>query len=179
MTTKTNTNNAEFRASFVQTLKKVNDNYQKTFRTILNEEANTLANILKNKSPVGATKQLKNGWKVIPARKRSNTLTVAVTIDNTSANSINRIAGRPPGKMPPSNALIPWVRIKLGISGDRAKGVAFVIARAIGKKGTRRYRSGKNVLGLNRKTNRYNRDSPVLKTQQRIIGRINQLARKK
>lgn len=45
--------------------------------------------------------------------------------------------GRKPGKMPPVDAIEYWVRRKLGITGDReARSVAFVIARAIGRKGT-------------------------------------------
>lgn len=178
MATKTTTSNSQFRASFVQALKTVNEGYQVAFRQILNEEAKTLVDTLKAKSPVGATGQLKNGWKIVPARRQRNQLTVQVSVDNTSQNSINRIAGRPPGRMPPSNALVPWVRAKLGISGSRARGVAYVIARAIGKRGTKRYQSGENVLGLNRKTNTYNRNSPVIKAQFRIIGRINQLAQR-
>lgn len=46
--------------------------------------------------------------------------------------------GRKPGKRPPpSKALEPWVRKKLGVPRDEAAGVAFVVARSIGIKGTR------------------------------------------
>lgn len=45
--------------------------------------------------------------------------------------------GRKPGKMPPVDAIELWVRRKLQISDDkRARSVAFVIARAIGRRGT-------------------------------------------
>ena len=40
-----------------------------------------------------------------------------------------------PGKMPPPGALIRWVELKLRIRGKRARGVAFVIARNIAKRG--------------------------------------------
>jgi len=36
---------------------------------------------------------------------------------------------------PPSKALIPWVKKKLGVPDDRAKGVAFLIARKIYERG--------------------------------------------
>ena len=45
--------------------------------------------------------------------------------------------GRRPGKMPPVSAIELWVRRKLGISGTEARQVAYVVARAIGKRGTR------------------------------------------
>jgi hypothetical protein len=45
--------------------------------------------------------------------------------------------GRKPGKMPPASALELWVTRKLGISGDEATSVAWLIARKIGKRGTK------------------------------------------
>jgi hypothetical protein len=51
--------------------------------------------------------------------------------------------GRRPGRRPPpTKALIPWVRRKLRVGRDEAKGVAFVVARAIGRRGIK----GKYVL---------------------------------
>lgn len=47
------------------------------------------------------------------------------------------IHGRKPGKMPPVNALLPWVMKRTGIQGMRARSVAFLIARRIGKRGTK------------------------------------------
>lgn len=45
--------------------------------------------------------------------------------------------GRKPGKMPPVAAIELWVRRKLGINNDKeARSVAYVIARAIGRRGT-------------------------------------------
>ena len=39
---------------------------------------------------------------------------------------------------PPVDALIDWVRIRFGISGDKeARGVAFLVARKIARKGTK------------------------------------------
>ena len=46
--------------------------------------------------------------------------------------------GRTPGKRPPpSKAIEPWVKKKMGVPADEVAGVAFVVARSIGKKGTR------------------------------------------
>ena len=43
--------------------------------------------------------------------------------------------GRKAGKMPPPSALERWVHLVLKGPTDRAKGVAFLVARAIGKRG--------------------------------------------
>lgn len=43
--------------------------------------------------------------------------------------------GRKPGKFPPTGPLELWVRRKLGVNGDKAPGVAFLVARKIAKKG--------------------------------------------
>lgn len=50
--------------------------------------------------------------------------------------------GRRPGqKPPPVNALLDWVGLRFGISDPkRVKRMAFLISRAIGKRGTRAYR---------------------------------------
>lgn len=50
--------------------------------------------------------------------------------------------GRRAGVRPPSSALIPWVRRKLRVPAKRAAGVAFVVARAIG----RRTIAGRHIL---------------------------------
>lgn len=44
--------------------------------------------------------------------------------------------GRRPGKMPPVEAIQLWVTRKLGLQGNEAKSAAFLIARAIGRRGT-------------------------------------------
>lgn len=56
-----------------------------------------------------------------------NPLTYAVAVEN----------GRKPGRMPPIDAIQLWV-IRKGIAGrDDSRSVAFLIARAIGRRGTK------------------------------------------
>jgi len=43
--------------------------------------------------------------------------------------------GRKPGKAPPPGALDRWVHIVLGISNDEAPGVAYLVGRAIARRG--------------------------------------------
>jgi hypothetical protein len=45
--------------------------------------------------------------------------------------------GRKPGPPPPVDAIEYWVRRKLGIDGNEARHVAYLIARAIGRRGTK------------------------------------------
>ena len=45
--------------------------------------------------------------------------------------------GRRPGRMPPSSALEAWVRTKISASAKEIPRIAFLIARAIGMRGTR------------------------------------------
>lgn len=45
--------------------------------------------------------------------------------------------GRSAGKQPPSSALELWVRRKLGVPENRVKSVAFLVARKIGRQGTK------------------------------------------
>ena len=42
--------------------------------------------------------------------------------------------GRAPGKQPPFQSILDWVKVK-GIGGDDPRGAAFLIARAIGRRG--------------------------------------------
>lgn len=50
--------------------------------------------------------------------------------------------GRRPGRMPPRKAIAPWLKRKLHLSDKEAEGMAFVVARAIGKRGL----EGRHVL---------------------------------
>jgi hypothetical protein len=48
--------------------------------------------------------------------------------------------GRGPGKQPPLDPLIEWVRKKGIVTGEKnIRGAAFAIAKSIGKKGTKNY----------------------------------------
>ena len=44
--------------------------------------------------------------------------------------------GRQPGKMPPHEPIVAWVRAKLGVDDDQADSVAFLIRRKIAREGT-------------------------------------------
>lgn len=69
------------------------------------------------------------GWKAHAEGK-------SLTIYNQAPYSAVIEFGRRPGRrQPPTKALIPWVRRKLGVSDSDAKSVAFLVARKIGQRG--------------------------------------------
>jgi len=49
--------------------------------------------------------------------------------------SVIEYGRRPGARPPPSAALVPWVRDKLGYRGKQARSVAFLVARKIGERG--------------------------------------------
>jgi len=56
------------------------------------------------------------------------------------------VNGRKPGKMPPVQALIPWVNAKFGIGGNEAKSIAWAVAVKIKNEGTDYYPDGTDLL---------------------------------
>jgi hypothetical protein len=58
---------------------------------------------------------------------------VGSNLDSIYPSAMER--GRQPGKMPPVEALMRWVELKLGVPEADVRGVAFVIARSIARKG--------------------------------------------
>lgn len=56
------------------------------------------------------------------------------------------VQGRAPGKMPPIDPLQKWVETKLKVGPDKSRGVAFAVARKIGREGTSWYQQGGSDL---------------------------------
>lgn len=95
-----------------------------------------LRGLILPKTPVGvsgalrAATQVKTTGSGIPRNLEGR-------IFNTTAYGMPVELGRRPGKQPPSSALELWVRRKLGVPENRVKSVAFLVARKIGRKGTK------------------------------------------
>lgn len=95
--------------------------------------------ILKGHTPIGATSNLRNKT-VFQIREMGMEQMLQFRQGARSRDFFYGRAvrgGRRPGRMPPVEALIPWVRAKLHVSEARVRGVAFVVARAIGRRGTK------------------------------------------
>lgn len=153
---------------------RLQDELAKQFRTITDDEILNLADELQRNSPVGATGDLKRGWDVIVSKRRVNSLQIRGSVVNRADNAIFRVVGRGPGKQPPIEPIGRWVQVVLGVQGNQARGVAFVIARKIAQQGTDRWKTQENILGKNR-DGTYQQNSPINRAKRRIIERLNQL----
>jgi hypothetical protein len=89
---------------------------------------------IKPNTPVGVTGAARAG--------------VQTSVSGVGVNMVGRVfnpvahanaveTGRRPGSPPPTANLMLWVRRKLKVSDEDARGVAYVVARAIGRRGTK------------------------------------------
>lgn len=87
-------------------------------------------------TPVGVSGTLRGG-----TAASVSTSGVAYSIEgrvfNPVAYGMPVELGRAPGRQPPSSALELWVRRKLDVPENRVKSVAFLVARKIGRQGTK------------------------------------------
>jgi hypothetical protein len=71
------------------------------------------------------------GWRISYSGRQ-------VILSNVARHAVFVEGGRRPGaRPPPSSALLAWVTLKLGLTGKQAQSAAFLIARAIGRRGLR------------------------------------------
>jgi hypothetical protein len=87
-------------------------------------------------TPVGVSGRLRNS--IAGEVKHLSALSIEGRVGSTLKDEIYPSVmefGRKPGKMPPPSALERWVHLKMGVPDDEAPGVAYLVARAIGKKG--------------------------------------------
>lgn len=151
------------------TVSNIDAKFRKEVNEIFNKNMLDAADQLQRTSPVGATKQLKSGWDVIPARRQSSSYETQVTITNNAPAAINRIVGRAPGRFPPDAPVRAWVKAK-GIDEKRT----FIIRRAIARKGTKRWRDKSNFAGFDTKGQPLP-NSPVKKAEAKIQAELEQL----
>lgn len=100
-----------------------------------------LISVIQLHTPVGATAALRDSTRAEVHRFPDS---VELRIIQDARNPRNNfpylpavLRGRRAGARPPSGDLIPWVRRKLQVPEERVRLVAWRIARAIGRKGTR------------------------------------------
>lgn len=109
--------------------------YQAGIRAIFNEESEKCLSFVKQESYRGVSGDLAASW-------RRETRTHSFKIYSEDPKARWKIAGRGPGKMPPIREIAPWALSK-GISPWR-------LALAIAKRGTQRWRTGKNFINMDR-----------------------------
>lgn len=89
-----------------------------------------------DKAPSGVTYQLRGS---IVSELRGSPSARSQEVSSSAFYAPIQEVGRKPGKRPPADALLLWVTRKLG-APDNPEAVAFLVARAIGRSGTKGYR---------------------------------------
>lgn len=93
----------------------------------------------KQEAPVGVDGVLRASGFVDPPRREGKGVRVRLGYGGAAAQYaiVVHEGRRPGGKMPPSDALEPWVRKKLGVPADEVASVSFAVARKIARVGTK------------------------------------------
>ena len=89
-----------------------------------------------DKAPTGVSYNLRGS---IVSELRGNPETRSQEVSSSLFYAPIQEVGREPGKRPPADALLLWVQRKLG-APDNPEAVAFLVARAIGRKKGKAYR---------------------------------------
>lgn len=108
---------------------------------ILEEKVKEVAEELKT-SPTAREQRASGDW-IDSVETRKGTFSVDIW-----ANDYTQwlVQGRAPGKRPPISPLVRWVELKLGATGNEAKGIAFAVANKIAKEGTNYYPEGTDLV---------------------------------
>ncbi len=87
--------------------------------------------------PVGVSGQARQSVKSQVTRASAGSITGEIFADIRDPYPYPAVIefGRQPGRMPPPDQLVRWVQLKLGVPESAAPGVAFTVARAIGRRG--------------------------------------------
>ena len=142
----------------------LNNAINKAYRYALDAALAAYTDWLETNSPRGATGELAGSWQVKEARKVRNQLFADGSIVNTADNAYSRIVGRAPGKQfsfEEGSALQRWCAA-VGIP-------PYVVMRKIANEGTRRWRSGKNILGQDPRTGAIDLDNDGIKLFNTIL----------
>jgi hypothetical protein len=116
---------------------------QQSVRQTMDRQLGQLVAELRTTSPKGVSQpdSLRSGWQHAMLSDTSALLT------NDTPAAFNRLVGRPPGQEPPSAPGTPLAR------WAESKGLKpRAVARKIAREGTERWKSGENVLGVDRET---------------------------
>ena len=105
-------------------------------KTALREEAELVMGEAKRLCPTGVSGALRDSGVVMPVQMTGAEISETMGFGGPSAPYAAAVHEGSRPHFPPSQALELWVRRVLGVSPKDAPGVAFVIARAISKRGT-------------------------------------------
>lgn len=102
----------------------------------MQQSVTTIESAVKPLVPVGVSGRLRNSIASEVKTEAAGSIVgkVGSTLRGEVYPSVMEF-GRKPGRMPPPSALERWVQLKLGVEPARVRGVAFQVARAIGRRG--------------------------------------------
>lgn len=104
--------------------------------TAMSQSVITVESAIKPLVPVGVSSRLRNS--IASEVKHLSALSIEGKVGSTLKGEVYPSVmefGRKPGKMPPPSALERWVQLKMGVAPADVPGVAFLVARAIGRRG--------------------------------------------
>lgn len=104
-------------------------------RIAMNKSVVKIEGRAKKNAPVGVSSRLRNS---LASEVKSMPGSIVGRVGSTLKGEVYPAVierGRKPGSMPPSSALVRWVRIRLKVPAKQAKSVAFLVARKIGRRG--------------------------------------------
>jgi hypothetical protein len=130
--------------------------------SVIEDEIERLIAELRANSPRGATGDLAAGWRYRQTGDGSYQIT------NDVDGAYYRIVGRGPGRFPPEDSIEDWVSKKIS---RRDRSITYLIRRKIAEKGTDRWQSGDNFLGI--RPGQDIDESPLFKElKRRIVNRL-------
>lgn len=107
---------------------------KRSLTSVITEVVTLAVSEIQPRTPVGWSGVARSSWQ--HEVRRALTASPKGVVTNAAAHLPFVEEGRRPGKMPPVEALIPWVGSKLGVPPERRPAVAFLVARKIGRTGT-------------------------------------------
>lgn len=102
----------------------------------MNQSVIAIESAVKPLTPVGVSSRLRNS--IAGEVKHLGALSIEGKVGSTLKDEIYPSVmefGRRPGKMPPPSALERWVQLKMGVAPEDVPGVAYIVARNIGRRG--------------------------------------------
>ncbi len=121
---------------FVRMLKHSPQVAKKHFKNAMRKSVSTIELNVKDEAPTGVSARLAGSIASEVKGVGSNIIgEVGSTLKDEEYPAVMEFGRKAGAKMPPPSALERWVHIVLKVPNKHAKGVAYIVARAIGKKG--------------------------------------------
>jgi len=116
------------------------EHVRKNVTDAMNKSVITVVSEVRPLTPVGVSSRLRNSIGSTVETTQSTVIgRVGSSLKSEEYPAVMELGRRPGAAMPPVDALMRWVHLKMGISNEKARGVAYVVARAISRRGIKGY----------------------------------------